>query len=408
MINFLYNFLFPIVFGPFLFFPIHVLFEVFHFGPLRAPDYGVVIGVTTFIVTIMFPIAILLKEKKDKERERPKGVVEVDVNAVEHASSLEISTERLSIIIWRIFFNIVTILPAIISMTLFCLWGGIYRFAREQYAVALHLIVFSFLMAAFFSLYDMEWEGVFWKHIFLFQSQEKNKAKFDRFMKIIKISKIKVVNIDNLKELPKNPDKLLMFRSIVISSAICAAFSVIPFVYECWEIYKQIFILYLTSPLASAGYFYYYTGPIYLFTFFLAVVFIFSFGFRSACLDYRFFRNAFSAIIVIIFFAYIFCLIVRDNFEGFTVSLLWHVFVVLFISSAFSSIILKMRQHKEIKKIFLNNVENVENYNSLDMSRIINYYIEKLNTIIKNNENYRKEIKNNNDDNSIAEKVLGS
>lgn len=73
MINFLYNFLFPIVFGPFLFFPIHVLFEVFHFGPLRAPDYGVVIGVTTFIVTIMFPIAILLKEKKIKKERGPKG-----------------------------------------------------------------------------------------------------------------------------------------------------------------------------------------------------------------------------------------------------------------------------------------------------------------------------------------------
>jgi len=281
-------------------------------------------------------------------------------------------------------------------------------FAREQYAVALHLIVFSFLMAAFFSLYDMEWEGVFWKRIFLFQYQEKNKAKFYRFMKIIKISKIKVVNIDNIKELPKNPDKLLMRRSIVISSAICAALSVIPFVYEYWEIYKQIFILYLTSPLDSVRSFCYYTGPIYISTFFLAAVFIFSFGFRSACLDYRFFRNAFSAIIVIISFGYFSYLIVRDNFERFTVSLLWCVFVVLFISSAFSSIILKVRQHKEIKKIFLNNVENVENYNFLDMSRIADCYIEKLNTIIKNNENYRKEIENNNDDNSITDKVLGS
>ena len=283
--------IFPIVFGAVLFIIIHTIFDILHIRPFRAPDYGVITSVTALILTIMFPMAVVLKEKKDKEDKKYGAMIGMKTELDKDIWSREVYIEEFSIVVWRIFFNIVTILPAIFSITLFFLWGGHHMFERGQYIVALHLIIFSILMSAFFALYDMEWEFTFWNRIYLRRSWRRNRRKFDNIMEHIKVSK-SVISIEKMENLSRDSHGWQVCVRIVSYSIFCATFSAIPVL---WKFYIYTFTSLPRPSFLSFLSVIFRINLVYLAIFILANIFIFSFGLLSFRIDYNFFPKFFCA-----------------------------------------------------------------------------------------------------------------
>ena len=386
--------IFPIVFGAVLFIIIHTIFDILHIRPFRAPDYGVITSVTALILTIMFPMAVVLKEKKDKEDKKYGAMIGMKTELDKDICSREVYIEEFSIVVWRIFFNIVTILPAIFSITLFFLWGGHHMFERGQYIVALHLIIFSILMSAFFALYDMEWEFTFWNRIYLRRSWRRNRRKFDNIMEHIKVSK-SVISIEKMENLSRDSHGWQVCVRIVSYSIFCATFSAIPVL---WKFYIYTFTSFPRPSFLSFLSVIFRINLVYLAIFILANIFIFSFGLLSFRIDYNFFPKFFMCTVLMVTISSFSFLLIRDNFKylmGLTLSLTSIVFILLGMIFSYK---LKTFQYNRIKELVSNISKNVTTYEAAEIesfpvnkfNKIENYFVDKLNIIISRNMEYEE------------------
>jgi len=228
----------PVIFGCLLYLAIFIFLDVFHRAPLRPPEYSVTVGVTGLILALMFPMSVFLKGKKDDMESNKNCVYLVQdtmlLGASKKLSDDDLLREEISVTVWRYFFNLVAVIPAIVSIALFLLWGGIRMLERGQYAEVVHLIATSLIMSTFYALYDMEWSETFRK-VHIRHSLRKNEDLFTEFMHGFKVnSKYVIDNIDKMSKFPKlKPHK----GSILYKNC-----DLILFLYLCYYINFSIFI----------------------------------------------------------------------------------------------------------------------------------------------------------------------
>lgn|GEM_PF-1781914 len=372
----------PVIFGCLLYLAIFIFLDVFHRAPLRPPEYSVTVGVTGLILALMFPMSVFLKGKKDDMESNKNCVYLVQdtmlLGASKKLSDDDLLREEISVTVWRYFFNLVAVIPAIVSIALFLLWGGIRMLERGQYAEVVHLIATSLIMSTFYALYDMEWSETFRK-VHIRHSLRKNEDLFTEFMHGFKVnSKYVIDNIDKMSKFPKlKPHKGVYSIKIVILfySFICAIISTFPFLYLTLRRKESLISGRIFSSL--------------IMFFILGMLFIIVFGLLS-----RIDESFLSRILLCIYFMLALTIVVinhiRAKFNDNELNLCWYVGVLLLLIFGFIfSLKLKKFQQKEISSLF-SRFANGEDISDLNIYSI--YLLENLRKLISRNIEYREKL----------------
>jgi membrane protein len=385
--KFWFEFFMPFVFGLAFFLLEWQIATLFDCAPLRAPDYSVIISVTGLILALMFPMSVFLKGKKDdillgRMKLRAVALFTDNENGKKDEYNDEIEREEFSVSAWMNFFVFVTLIPATVSINLFWLWGGFFMFARGQYAISLHLIIFSCVMSTFYVLYNREWAGIFWSKIFLFREDEKNKKRFQKFTKRINLTSLKSISIDDLLEIPRHREFKRRACPYIFIGRSSAAW-VLSSGFLGWGI---SYFLDETYRGAKFGGFTFLL--LFLVLFLLSYISTYLLGVLSRA-DNLFLARFFTAIGYSIIFTTISIIATQLFFHGLHKTA-YFMGLIFLVGNVFSSWKWRSVQYEKIKKYIL---KVVDSGSAIVPEGISSYFISVMNAMILKNKRYKYQIK---------------